>query len=79
MPIVRILPAEEGQSRSKIVMVDVVRRGKTERLVISTPRDVTVNLGDSIRCLSGFAVERGHITAVDDIGSVMRGTSATTR
>jgi hypothetical protein len=56
MAIVRILPQAEGNSTSKMVTVDVVRSAKTERMIITSPRDLTVNLGDAIRCLSGFAL-----------------------
>ncbi len=56
MAIVRILPQAEGGSPSKIITIDVVRRGKTERLVITAQRDLIVDFGDSIRCISGTAV-----------------------
>lgn len=56
MAIVRILPTEQGNLNSKMVTVDVMRKGKSERMVITAQRDLNMNMGESIRCISGKAV-----------------------
>jgi hypothetical protein len=56
MAIVRILPQAEGNSTSKIITIDVVRSGKTERLIVTAQRDLIVDFGDSIRCVAGTGV-----------------------
>lgn len=56
MATVRILPQVEGNSPAKTITIDVIRRGKTERLIITSPRDLIVDFGDSIRCIAGTGV-----------------------
>jgi hypothetical protein len=56
MAIVRILPIEEGNLRAKIVTIDVMQNGRSERLTVSMVKDLTLKMGVLIRCVSGSAV-----------------------